>query len=150
LTEHELIARAEDLVQAFNHRDLDRVVAAFSPDVCFRDPSYRGSETGRQAVRADAESWLRAIPDLVVESRRTIVDGHVVAQQWTAHGTLREISAAADEPVAQRIEQDGVTIADYDMAGRIVRFVRYRTAVGPIVPDRTEPPRSPRQARPSP
>jgi hypothetical protein len=102
VTPQELIARAEDLLDAYNHRDVDRIVAAFSPEVRLRD-----ARTGRDAVRADAERRFTDDPGLRFELVRTLVFGNVVVQEWTDR------------------ESAGVTIADYDPSGRISALARY-------------------------
>ncbi len=126
MTEEELIARAEDLTAAWNQRDVDRIVAAFHPDVQFRDAVSGGSALGRAAVRADAEACLSAFPDLTLAVRRTVATGHVVIQEWMSRTT----APGADED----LERPGLSIADYDPTGRIVSFARYWSLSGPLTP----------------
>ena len=104
MTPQELIARAEDLIDAYNHRDVDRIVAAFSPDVHLGDAS---SGRGRDAVRTDAERRFADDPEQRFELVRTLAFGNVVVQEWTDRGTA------------------GVTVADYDPSGRIAALARY-------------------------
>jgi len=118
MTDQELIARAEDLSAAWNQRDLERIVCAFSPEVRFRD-GREPPQVGREAIRADAERMLSAFPDLVLEVRRTVASAQVVTQEWTLRAGR------------SRMELAGVSVADYDHAGRIERFSRYWSAFEP-------------------
>jgi hypothetical protein len=113
MTDEELIARAEDLIAAWNQGDVDRIVSAFCVETRFRDASRPATMTGREAVRIDAEELLDAYPDLELELRRTVAAGHVVTQEWIARSR------------AGLLERAGVTVADYDLAGRIAQFARY-------------------------
>lgn len=107
MTPQELIARAEDLLDAYNHRDVDRIVAAFSPMVRLGD-----ARTGRDAVRSDAELRFAEDPEVRFEAVRTLAFGNVVVQEWTDRGNA------------------GVTIADYDLSGRIAALAHYASANG--------------------
>jgi hypothetical protein len=130
MTDRDLIARFESLVTAWNDRDVDRIVAAFSPEARFRHAATRRVGVGREAVRADAEALLRAIPDLHLEVRRTLTARSVVTCEWTVSGTSPDALAATARPV----ERDGVLIADYDAAGQVLGFVRYETPTFSVRP----------------
>src|SRR5690242_19750808 len=108
MTSQELAARALDLVAAWNAHDVDRIVSAHSVDVRFGEG--RGL-LGRGPIRADAEELLAAFPDLQLEPRRSLVAGNVVTLEWIARAT--------------NLERRGVTVADYDPAGRICALTRY-------------------------
>ena len=113
MTNEELIARAEDLIAAWNQRDLDRIVSAFCAEARFRDVGRPQDSTGREAVRIDAEEMFESFPDLELELRRTVASGHVVTQEWVARSSESALERAC------------VSIADYDMTGRIASYVRY-------------------------
>jgi hypothetical protein len=113
MTDEELIARAEDLIAAWNHRDVDRIVSAFCVEARFNDITRPQGMTGREAVRIDAETLLETYPDLELELRRTVAAGHVVTQEWIARSRQA------------RFERAAVTVSDYDLAGRIAHYVRY-------------------------
>jgi steroid delta-isomerase-like uncharacterized protein len=119
MTDEELIARAHDLIAAWNQRDIDRIVSAFSADVRFRDAGSASNLGGREAVRADAEALLGVYDDIELEVSRTVADGNVVTQEFIARGTEREGEAG------RVVERRAVTVADYDSAGRIASYARY-------------------------
>jgi hypothetical protein len=128
VNDRDLIARFENLVTAWNDRDVDRIVAAFSPEARVHNAARRQVAFGREAVRAEAEAVLGALPDLRLELRRTLAAGSVVTCEWTVSGTPRDAQANG----AGAIEQDGVLIADYDGAGQVRGFVRYATPMFPV------------------
>ena len=125
MTEKDLLARFGSLMSAWNDRDVDRIVAAFSPESQFRNAATRQIVRGREAVRADAEALLDAFSDLRLEMRRTLAAGSVVTCEWTARGTQRH----AQESGIRAIEQDGVLIADYDGSGQVLALARYETPI---------------------
>jgi hypothetical protein len=115
VTEQELVARAEDLIRAWNDRDVDRIVVAHRVDATIRALPDGLSGTGREAVRADAERLLGAVPDLRLELRRTTVGSNVVVQECVARGT----------DGGGRFNRDVIAIAEFDAVGRIATFTRY-------------------------
>jgi len=115
MTAEELIARAYDLIAAWNQRDVDRIVSAFSAEVSFQYSSWASGLAGRQAVRADAEALLRAFEHVELEVKRTLTVGHVVTQEFIARGTDGE----------RLVERGAISVADYDSAGRISSYARY-------------------------
>jgi steroid delta-isomerase-like uncharacterized protein len=124
VTERELAARAEGIVAAWNRHDVDSLVTAFHPDARLRGLAGGEMLCGREAVRADAETLLRALPDLRFEVRRTIPDGLTVAQEWTIRAThtsgLFGIAATG-----RTLQQSGVSVVDYNPTGLITAFARY-------------------------
>src|SRR3954462_13539306 len=108
MTAQELAARALDLVAAWTAHDVDRIVTAHSVDVHLRDS--RDALVGRGPIRAHAEETLTAARARAREPRRTLVAGNVV--------TLERTARWADG------ERRGVTVADYDAAGRICDLTR--------------------------
>jgi hypothetical protein len=139
MTSKELVARLHTLVAAWNERDVDRIVTAFSPEALFRRAAGRGDGRGREAARADAEAVLSVIPDLELEIRRTLAVRSVITSEWTARGTSRIDRAAG----ATAVEWEGVLIADYDRAGQIREFVRHATRLPPGAPGRRRVERGP-------
>lgn len=112
VSERDLAARAEAMVAAWNARDLDAVVGAFSPDARLRDARGPTSVAGHAAIRADTETIAAAFPGVQLQIRRTLVAGGVVSV---------ELLASGDGSLLRR----GVLIADFDSAGRIVALGRY-------------------------
>lgn len=108
MTQQELIARAEELIAAWNAADVDRIVSAFCVDA-------------RERARLEAETELERHPDLELEVLRTVAAGNVVTTEWVARSG----------PHGDRRARCGVTVSDYDVTGRISRYVRYWDGHGP-------------------
>jgi hypothetical protein len=69
-TGSEVRARVDNLLAAWNARDLDGLVAQLTPDVYWHDLGMpHPPAIGREAVRAFSESVLRAFPDFRYELR---------------------------------------------------------------------------------
>ena len=51
MTEAELTAHSERMLEAWNGQDVEAVVDLYTPDVVYRDPNTRGSVEGRDAMR---------------------------------------------------------------------------------------------------
>jgi hypothetical protein len=102
MTEQELITRAEELIEAWNAGDIDRIAAAFGA-------------AERERIRLAAEELLERFPGLEVEILRTLAAGSVVTTEWVGR---------TGQEAAHR-QWTGVTVADYDVLGRIVKYARY-------------------------
>jgi hypothetical protein len=102
MTQEELITRAEELIAAWNAADVDRIVSAFCVDA-------------RERARLEAEAELERHPDLELEVLRTVAAGNVVTTEWVARSGRN----------GARQARCGVTVSDYDLTGRIARYVRY-------------------------
>lgn len=78
---------ADAYFNAWNARDAEALVAAFTPSGNYSDPTTNGPLSG-EAIGAYAKSLWEAFPDLSFEllSKSTIPDNKVVAE-WTMHGT---------------------------------------------------------------
>ena len=64
------VALVEDLLRAWNARDLDRFTNLLTEDVCWHDLGMlHPPAVGRAAVRQFSESVLRAFPDFRYEIR---------------------------------------------------------------------------------
>jgi hypothetical protein len=112
MTQEELIARAQDLVDAWNEGDVDRIVSAFCVE-------------WRETVRLDAERLLERCPSVEIEVLRTMTAGNVVTTEWAAR------PRAGDQATPPRV---GVTVADYDIRGRISRYSRYWASLDQPMP----------------
>jgi hypothetical protein len=73
MTRSQICGRVDDLLAAWNARDLDGFVAQLAPDVYWHDLGMpHPPAVGRHAVRAFSESVLRAFPDFRYELRGPI------------------------------------------------------------------------------
>ncbi|MFZ2360243.1 MAG: ester cyclase [Anaerolineae bacterium] len=79
--------RVNQLVEAWNSHDLDRVAAHYSSDCYVLDVAIAQPLVGREAVRLMFEGYYMAFPDLQLTPTEIISDGDRVALFWTAQGT---------------------------------------------------------------
>lgn len=81
-------AMVDRLERATNSRDLEALVACFSPDYRNETPAHpeRGF-VGRDQVRRNWEQIFGSVPDLTAEVVRCVVDGDTVWTEWEHRGT---------------------------------------------------------------
>ena len=87
-------AIVEQLRQATNDRDVERLVACFNADYRNETPVHpeRGF-TGREQVRRNWTQIFAAIPDISADVIRVVVDGSTTWTEWEHRGTRADGSA---------------------------------------------------------
>lgn len=92
----------DQLVDAMNDHDLDRMVALFHPDYDSRQPAHPARAfIGREQVRANWAAMFDGIPDFTAEVVRSVHDGEMSWSEWAWHGIRAD---------GQRFEVRGVTL----------------------------------------
>lgn len=86
-TTEEIELFVEDLLEACNDHDLDRLATFYAPEYEGVDVGKAAPYRGPQGAARRIESYLRAFPDLHLARDETIVQGDRVALLWTARGT---------------------------------------------------------------
>jgi len=87
------VAVLKALVQAFNDRDLDRIMSFFADDAVLEMP--RGPDpwgrrhVGASAVRDGLRARFEGLPDVHYGTDTHFVDGDMGVSQWTVTGTTR-------------------------------------------------------------
>jgi steroid delta-isomerase-like uncharacterized protein len=93
LTKEFLRSFAERYHGAWNRHDAAAVAELVTEDIVFEDPFIfpSGVCRGRAGLRAVAERWWSAMPDLTftTEGLYLSLDGTQAAHAWTGRGTLR-------------------------------------------------------------
>jgi steroid delta-isomerase-like uncharacterized protein len=84
-----MLARAADVIAAWNRGDADGLAAAVAEDVIWRDVALQMPLHGRDAIRTTAQAYLTAFPDLRVEETSSTLTGPRLAQELTITGTHR-------------------------------------------------------------
>jgi hypothetical protein len=85
------VARLQELLQAFNAHDLDRIMAFFTDDCVLETP--RGNEpwgtrfVGRSAVRAGLRQRFEGIPDVHYGEDEHWICGQHAVSKWLLTGT---------------------------------------------------------------
>jgi steroid delta-isomerase-like uncharacterized protein len=119
-----ILARAADAMAALNRGDADAVVEHFADDVIWRDVALGMPLHGRDALRAAAQAYMTAFPDLHVEVTSSTLDGPRLAQEWTITGTHRgELMGFA--PTGRWTESYGATVTTFDEDAVMIEGAAY-------------------------
>jgi steroid delta-isomerase-like uncharacterized protein len=109
----------DDWVAAWNSHDPDAVVAVFTPDAVYEDVALGQVNHGRDEIRAFAEYFFTASPDLHIE----LVEGHLD----DGRGTIQWVFSGTDVGIfgtGKRYSVRGVTVIDVHR-GKITRNLDY-------------------------
>ena len=86
------VERLDELVDAFNRKDLDKIVEAFTEDGEFllaAGPDPWGCRfTGRAAIREALAQRFAAVPDIRWSDGRHWISGNKALSEWRVQGTL--------------------------------------------------------------
>jgi steroid delta-isomerase-like uncharacterized protein len=85
----QMLARAAEVLGAWNRGDPDGIVVHVADDVIWRDVAYPMPLHGREALRSAAEAYMAAFPDLRIEETSSTLAGMRLAQELTITGTHR-------------------------------------------------------------
>ncbi len=109
---HELL---KGFLEAFNHHDLDEIMAYFAEDCVFYMPRGEGPRgdryVGKNEVRAGLAKRFEGIPDVHYGEDRHWVCNGLGVSEWTLTGT------SASE---QKIEVRGVDLLEF-AKGKVIR-----------------------------
>lgn len=124
---------ADQLLAAWNARDLQRFAELLADDVEWYDPAMpRPPVRGRSEARAFAEAVLRAFPDFSYEVLGPVCeapDGSRCAVPWRITAThSAPLSPPGFAPTHRRVSQEGVDLID----ARDGRVTRILTCFDPI------------------
>jgi steroid delta-isomerase-like uncharacterized protein len=119
-----ILDRAAAAVAALNRGDAEGVVAYAVEDVLWRDVALAMPLHGRDALKAAAQGYLAAFPDLHVEITSQTFEEPRLAQEWTATGTHRgELMGLA--PTGRATMSYGATVATFDDDGLLIEGSAY-------------------------
>jgi steroid delta-isomerase-like uncharacterized protein len=119
-----ILDRAAAALAAWNRGDADGVVEHAVEDVLWRDVALPMPLHGRDALKAAAQGYMAAFPDLRIEVTSQTFDGPRLAQEWTATGTHRgDLMGLA--PTGRATKSYGATIATFDDDGLLIEGSMY-------------------------
>lgn len=96
---------AQEFIDAYNARDVDRVVRCFSADAVIQDDAGRVYAQGEEAIRAHFGGFLTQSPNLHAEILSRIqVGAWVVQEEHTTGLVLEEPVPGFHVAVAYRVE----------------------------------------------
>ena len=126
MADHRLDALARDYNDAWNARDVDRIVSFWAEDGVMDDVPLGEAAIGIEAVRKGVEDWLTAFPDMVSEQEgRSISVDDAVAYEWRLSAT-NEGPSDGRPATGRRIEYRGIAVLEVNGDGKIVRHTDYR------------------------
>ncbi len=106
---------AEALHRLEDDGDLEAFLSVFSEDVELLRPETRQQLDGTTGARSFWTQYLETFDHVSSEFTR-VVDGEVGVLEWTATGRLAD---------GAEISYAGVSILDFDDAGKVSRFATY-------------------------
>jgi steroid delta-isomerase-like uncharacterized protein len=113
---------------AVNRGDAEAYSALYAPNAVVHDPAYPEPLEGRDAIRADLEAFMQAIPDLRVSTHALLEAGDTAAGQGSFAGThLGTLVLPSGEvpPTGRRLEFSGAAFIRLDGQGRVLEEHRY-------------------------
>ena len=123
-----MLARAADVIAAWNRGDADGLAAAVAEDVIWRDVALQMPMNGREEIRTRARAYLAAFPDLRVQETSSTVSGPRLAQELTITGTHRgELLGIA--PTGRWTESYAAVVLTFDEDGMIIEGATYWNAL---------------------
>ena len=83
----EAVGHLHDYVAAWSEHDVVKVLSFLADDCLFEDMADGTCTHGKAAVRAYADSFLEAFPDVRFETTNAFISGNYAAIEWTQAGT---------------------------------------------------------------
>ncbi|RPJ20500.1 MAG: ester cyclase [Chloroflexi bacterium] len=115
----DLAAYAEMINDAWNSRDIEKVISFYSPDYIGDDVGQASLLRGHEGLHAMLENYWMAFPDLQFTVTDTVIQGSRVATIWVAEGT-HQGTIMNIPPTGHKVEVRGVSVIDVE-DGLIVR-----------------------------
>src|SRR5918995_579566 len=108
MNRRQMRARAANALAAWNRGDPEGIVVNVAEDVIWRDVALGMPLHGREALKAAAQAYMTAFPDLHIEETSSTLAVPRLAQELTITGTQRGGSGGEHE---DRAREDRVAVA---------------------------------------
>lgn len=123
-----MLARAAEVIAAWNRGDADGLADAVAEDVIWRDVALSMPMHGREAIRTTARAYLSAFPDMRVDETSSTVAGPRLVQELTITGTHRgELMGLA--PTGRWTESYAAVVLTFDEDGMVIEGATYWNAL---------------------
>jgi|SRR5215207_8047645 steroid delta-isomerase-like uncharacterized protein len=119
-----LLARAADILAAWNRGDAEGIGALVAEDVIWRDVARKMPLHGREALVTATQKYMDAFPDLHVHETSATLSGLRLAQEVTAVGTHRGRLLGVD-PTNRWTETYLAVITTFDEEGMVIEGALY-------------------------
>jgi steroid delta-isomerase-like uncharacterized protein len=119
-----ILDRAAEALGAWNRGDPEGVVEHTVEDVIWRDVALPMPLHGRDALKAAAQGYMAAFPDLRIEVTSQTFEWPRLVQECTVTGTHRgELMGLA--PTGRATKSYGATVATFDEEGLLIEGAMY-------------------------
>lgn len=126
MSRYEMVS--EGYLEAFNRHDVDAAAAFYADDCVVEDPYYPEPLRGRAAVRKDMVTFIRAFPDIRLDSIQRFEKGDLASEEvrMTGNNTGPLDSPMGEiPPTGKRFDAKGVVVVRLNDQGLIAEERRY-------------------------
>ena len=119
---------AEALIEAIKRRDVDEMLALYSPDAVVFDPDFGPAGQDLASMEKDMRDYFVSIPNLRFDVYDTAVDGSVIAIHGRGYGTIlgpRTTPKGVRQPSGEGIDFTYALFLRLNDAGLITEERRY-------------------------
>jgi steroid delta-isomerase-like uncharacterized protein len=119
-----MLARAADILAAWNRGDPEAIGASVVEDVMWRDVALGTPLQGREALVTAAQKYMSAFPDLRIRETSSTLAGSRLAQELTVVGTHRGTLLGV-EPTGRWTETYAAVITTFDDDAMVIEGALY-------------------------
>ena len=124
----QMLARAADVLAAWNRGDPDGIIVNVAEDVIWRDVAFGMPLHGRDALRDAAQVYMTAFPDLRIDETSSTLAGLRLAQELTITGTHRG-DFLGFPPTGRWTQQYAAVITTFGEDGMMIEGALYWNAL---------------------
>lgn len=119
---------ARTFVTAVGSGDPSRWAAMFTDDATYKTPDFPEELQGRDALRAMADTFFTAFPDMELVVRSVVEQGNVVVLEGATKGTFTGPMTTADgevPPTGKSFEAPFVSVCELSDSGLVMAWREY-------------------------
>jgi steroid delta-isomerase-like uncharacterized protein len=124
----QMLARAADALAAWNRGDPEGLAVNVAEDVIWRDVALGMPLHGREALKAAAQAYMTAFPDLRIEQTSSTLAPPRLAQELTISGTHRGEFLGVP-PTGRFTQNYAAVITTFDEDGMMIEGALYWNAL---------------------
>jgi len=128
MNRRQMRARASNALAAWNRGDPEGIVVNVVEDVIWRDVALGMPLHGREALKAAAQAYMTAFPDLHIEETSSTLAVPRLAQELTITGTHRG-ELLGIPPTGRWTESYAAVITTFDEDGMMIEGALYWNAL---------------------
>jgi steroid delta-isomerase-like uncharacterized protein len=123
-----MLSRAADALAAWNRGDPDGIAINVAEDVIWRDVALGMPLHGRDALKAAAQAYMTAFPDLRIEETSSTVAPPRLVQELTISGTHRGEFLGVP-PTGRFTQNYAAVVTTFDDDGMMIEGALYWNAL---------------------